>query len=116
MNGVGGKRQIFFNARATEASFSPGAIGQGGFNHRHPMDKGGYWLLFMRREGRWYEQQPIEPATFEYMVGQIKMSLVDGIKGPAEQADGMVFFRYRHVSGAGLARTIDNEFFGGQFF
>jgi len=70
----------------------------------------------MRRAGRWYEQQPIEPATVEHMTGQIKMPLVDGIKGAAEQTDGMAFSRHRHASGAGLTRTIDNEFFGGQFF
>lgn len=80
------------------------------------MDKGDCWLSLMRREGRWYEQQPIEPATVEHMASQIKMPLVDGIKGAAEQADGMAFFRHRHASGAGLTRTIDNEFFGGQFF
>ena len=80
------------------------------------MGKGGCRLSFMRREGRRYEQQPIEPATVEHMAGQIEMSLVDGIKGAAEQADGLAFSRHRHASGAGLTRTIDNEFFGGQFF
>jgi hypothetical protein len=50
------------------------------------------------------------------MAGQIKMSLMNGIKGAAEQADGMAFSRHGHASGAGLTRTIDNEFFGGQFF
>ena len=56
----------------------------------------------MWREGRRYEQQLIEPATVEHMAGQIKMSLVDGIKGAAEQANGTLWQKAGHASGAGF--------------
>ena len=61
------------------------------------MQEGGYRLLLMRGPGRRNKQQPVEPTAVEHMTGQIEMPLMNGVKGPTEQADREPFSGSGHV-------------------
>lgn len=73
-------------------------------------------MPLVRRQRCGDEQQPIELAASEHMSGQIKMTLMNRIKGPAEQADGQRCLCSGHASGAGFATAVDDELLSGQLF
>ena len=115
IDGVRGGGQFLFN-QGDSQPLPVRAFSQSRRQHGRPLGKRGDWLPFVRWLRCGNKKQAVEMAAIEDMTGQGQVPLMHRIKGAAEQTDMLYFRGSAHLSGANLARPIDDEFPGGQLF